>query len=74
MISRVHTLPARAAKNGVVIATEKKAPTILIDETSLNKICMLTDSIGAVYSGMGARAHAGRACMQLPTRVHPTSP
>lgn len=41
------------AKNGVVIATEKKPPTILIDETSLNKICMLTDSIGAVYSGMG---------------------
>lgn len=53
-----------AAKNGVVIATEKKAPTILIDETSLQKICMLTDSIGAVYSGMGARTgarHAPRA-------------
>jgi 20S proteasome subunit alpha 2 len=54
-------LRGRAAKNGVVIATEKKAPTILIDETSLQKICMLTDSIGAVYSGMGQRSAARRA-------------
>jgi len=41
------------AKNGVVIATEKKVPSILIDETSVQKILMLTDNIAIVYSGMG---------------------
>lgn len=41
------------AKNGVVIATEKKVPSILIDETSVQKILMLTENIAIVYSGMG---------------------
>ena len=41
------------AKNGVVIATEKKLPSILIDETSMQKILMLTENIAIVYSGMG---------------------
>mmetsp|Transcript_925 Transcript_925/g.2414 ORF Transcript_925/g.2414 Transcript_925/m.2414 type:complete len:237 (-) Transcript_925:114-824(-) len=40
------------AKNGVVIATEKKLPA-LIDETSVKKMHNLTDNIGMVYSGMG---------------------
>lgn len=44
----------RAAKNGVVIATEKKLPTCLIDETSVEKIVMLTENIAIVYSGIGA--------------------
>ncbi|EOD10825.1 hypothetical protein EMIHUDRAFT_257588 [Emiliania huxleyi CCMP1516] len=39
------------AKNGVVIATEKKLPTCLIDETSVEKIVMLTENIAIVYSG-----------------------
>ena len=43
----------RAAKNGIVIATEKKLPSILIDETSMQKIIMLTPNIAVVYSGMG---------------------
>ena len=41
------------AKNGVVIATEKKLPSVLIDETSMQKILMLTENIAIVYSGMG---------------------
>jgi len=41
------------AKNGVVIATEKKLPTCLIDETSVQKIVMLTENIAIVYSGIG---------------------
>jgi len=40
------------AKNGVVLATEKKLP-ILIDEASVQKCSMLTENIGVVYSGMG---------------------
>ncbi|KAK1273873.1 Proteasome subunit alpha type-2 [Acorus gramineus] len=41
------------AANGVVIATEKKLPSILVDETSVRKIQLLTEDIGVVYSGMG---------------------
>lgn len=41
------------AKNGVVIATEKKVPSVLIDESSVQKILMLTENIAIVYSGMG---------------------
>ncbi|KAG0591917.1 hypothetical protein KC19_1G211700 [Ceratodon purpureus] len=41
------------ASNGVVIATEKKLPSILVDEASINKIQSLTPNIGVVYSGMG---------------------
>jgi len=40
------------AKNGVVLATEKKLP-ILMDENSVQKCSMLTENIGVVYSGMG---------------------
>ncbi|CAM9193759.1 unnamed protein product [Chrysoparadoxa australica] len=41
------------AKNGVVIATEKKLPTVLIEETDVNKISFITPSTGFVYSGLG---------------------
>jgi len=40
------------AKDGVVIATEKKLPP-LTDITSFEKIVMLTDNIGVTYAGMG---------------------
>ncbi len=54
----------RIATNGVVIATEKKVPTTLIEEESIQKIVPLSENIGmrherntsflaAVYSGMG---------------------
>lgn len=42
-----------SAKNGVVIATEKKLPTILVDETSSKKIEILSENAGIVYSGLG---------------------
>ena len=45
--------PRPAAKDGVVIATEKKAPSSLVDESSWEKIALYTDSTGLVYSGMG---------------------
>lgn len=41
------------ATNGVVIATEKKLPTELIDEKSVQKIQLLTPNIGVAYSGIG---------------------
>lgn len=41
------------AKNGVVVATEKKLPSVLIDESTVQKISLLTPEIGSVYSGMG---------------------
>ena len=36
-----------------MIATEKKLPSILVDETSLVKIQNYTDNSGVTYSGMG---------------------
>ena len=41
------------ATNGVVIATEKKLPSVLVDEASVEKIQLFTENIGVVYSGMG---------------------
>jgi 20S proteasome subunit alpha 2 len=41
------------ASNGVVIATEKKLPSILVDENSVHKIQLITPNIGVAYSGMG---------------------
>ena len=41
------------AKNGVVIATEKKLSSTLMDESSYSKTQILTQHIGAVYAGLG---------------------
>ncbi|KAG5179913.1 20S proteasome subunit alpha 2 [Tribonema minus] len=41
------------ATNGVVIATEKKLPTVLVDEKDVAKINLVTPSTGFVYSGLG---------------------
>lgn len=41
------------AVDGVVLATEKKVPSILVDEESVEKIVHYTSNIGVVYSGMG---------------------
>ena len=41
------------AKNGVVLATEKKLPSTLVDESTVEKIAQLTSEIGVTYSGMG---------------------
>ena len=41
------------ATNGVVIATEKKLPSMLIDESTVQKVLLLSPNVGVVYSGMG---------------------
>lgn len=42
-----------AATNGVVIVTEKKLPTVLVDSDEVSKISLVTPSTGFVYSGLG---------------------
>lgn len=42
-----------SATDGVVIATEKKLPSMLVDEETVKKIAVLTPNCGMVYSGMG---------------------
>lgn len=42
-----------AATNGVVLATEKKSSSPLIDPDSQSKVALITPNIGMVYSGMG---------------------
>ncbi len=41
------------AANGVVVATEKKLRSTLVDESTVQKISLLTPNIGVAYSGMG---------------------
>ena len=41
------------AKNGIVIAAEKKLTNSLIDETSIHKIDKVSDYMGVTYSGLG---------------------
>ncbi|KAK9472172.1 nucleophile aminohydrolase [Dipodascopsis tothii] len=41
------------ASNGVVLATEKKSSSPLIEASSLSKVSLITPDIGMVYSGMG---------------------
>ncbi|KAL0070848.1 Proteasome subunit alpha type-2 [Marasmius tenuissimus] len=42
-----------SASNGIVIATEKKSSSILIDDSMLEKVAVVCPNIGIVYSGMG---------------------
>ncbi|KAF7883379.1 uncharacterized protein EAF02_005299 [Botrytis sinoallii] len=42
-----------SATNGIVLATEKKSSSTLIDPPSLSKVSLITPNIGMVYSGMG---------------------
>nr|VWP00690.1 Calcineurin subunit B (Calcineurin regulatory subunit) (Protein phosphatase 2B regulatory subunit) [Ganoderma boninense] len=41
------------ASNGIVIATEKKSSSILIDDSMIDKVSVICPNIGIVYSGMG---------------------
>jgi len=41
------------ATNGVVIASEKKVPSILVDASTVEKTGMLSSNVGVTYSGMG---------------------
>lgn len=42
------------AKNGVIIAAEKKLSSILVDEESTHKVEKLCDYMGMTYSGLGS--------------------
>lgn len=59
------------AQNGVVIATEKKLRSTLVDETTVQKISLLTPNIGVAYSGMGPDSRVlvrkARKSAQVPT-------
>ncbi|KAJ3228108.1 Proteasome subunit alpha type-2 [Clydaea vesicula] len=44
------------AANGIVIATEKKSSSPLVDDKTLEKVTMICKNIGLVYSGMGPDA------------------
>jgi len=41
------------ASNGIVIATEKKSPSILVDSSMVDRVAVICPNIGIVYSGMG---------------------
>ncbi len=41
------------ATNGVVIATKKPAPSVLVDDTVIDRIAFASKSIGMTYSGIG---------------------
>jgi len=42
-----------AARDGVVLATEKKQKSILYDDQTIHKVEQITQNVGMVYSGMG---------------------
>ena len=52
-VSNGETTVGIRAKNGVVIAAEKKLPTLLCDESSIHKIEALCEYMGVCYSGLG---------------------
>src|SRR3989338_7972365 len=54
-ISKCPTSLGIRAKNGVVVATEKKLPPLMEGHT-LEKVSKVTPSIGLTYSGMGPDA------------------
>ncbi|PWO00617.1 N-terminal nucleophile aminohydrolase [Tilletiopsis washingtonensis] len=41
------------ASGAIVIASEKRAPSLLVDDSALEKIAVVCPNIGIVYSGMG---------------------
>lgn len=52
-ISSQSDCSTRIASNGIVIATEKKSSSILVDDSMLDKVAVVCPNIGIVYSGMG---------------------
>jgi len=41
------------AKNGIVIASEKKLSSVLVDESSIQKVEKIAPYLGVTYSGVG---------------------
>ena len=61
----------RQAMNGVVLATEKKLRSTLVDESTVKKISVVSPNIGLAYSGMGpdSRLLVRRARKQAQART-----
>ena len=64
------------ATNGVVLATEKKLRSTLIDESTVKKISVVSPNIGLAYSGMGpdSRLLVRRARKQAQVHCLPLAP
>ncbi|KAJ3091429.1 Proteasome subunit alpha type-2 [Quaeritorhiza haematococci] len=66
------------ATNGVVIATEKKSSSPLMDDSSIEKVSVICKNIGMVYSGMGPDARVlvdkARKAAQQYKRVYMEDP
>ena len=60
------------ATNGVVLATEKKLRSTLVDESTVKKISVVSPNIGLAYSGMGpdSRLLVRRARKQAQVTLH----
>lgn len=52
-LSCISQVESTSASNGIVIATEKKSSSILIDDSMIEKVAVICPNIGVVYSGMG---------------------
>lgn len=52
-VARGETCVGIKATNGVVIAAEKKSQSVLVDESTVERIKLATKNIGITYSGMG---------------------
>eukprot|EP01052_Picozoa_sp_SAG31_P021913 SAG31_NODE_1719_length_7455_cov_7.529772_5_plen_173_part_00 len=52
-VTKAQTALGIKATNGVVLATEKKMGSPLMEEDSVQKICVLNPSAGVTYAGMG---------------------
>lgn len=53
MLAGGSLLSPATAKNGIVLATEKRLPSPLMDESTIDKVTSITGNIGMVYAGMG---------------------
>jgi 20S proteasome subunit alpha 2 len=50
----MHTnIHVHIATNGIVIATEKKSASSLVDDSTLEKVATICSNIGMIYSGLG---------------------
>jgi len=49
----LHCAWCDAARDGVVLATEKKQKSLLYDDQTIHKVEQITQNVGMVYSGMG---------------------
>ncbi|OZJ03706.1 hypothetical protein BZG36_03302 [Bifiguratus adelaidae] len=66
------------ATNGIVIATEKKSSSPLVDDSSIEKVAVICANVGMVYSGMGpdfrVLVNKARKSAQAYKRIHMEDP